>query len=135
MGRTGEILDAAVAIPELWARGDRRLVREDLNTASAWPALDATKRALGLDPRACTFATDALAEVEFGLDLLVARGEMAPDGPDAEAFVLASLKEVTMHEVGPHARTAPQLPRVDRVPAGPALRPRVHLAPTASPAR
>ena len=99
-GRTGEILDAAVAIPELWARGDRRLVREDLNTASAWPAFDATKRALGLDPRACTFATDALAEVEFGLDLLVARGEMAPDGPDAEAFVLASLKEVTMHEVG-----------------------------------
>jgi hypothetical protein len=99
-GRTGEILDAAVAIPEVWARGDRRLVREDLNTASLWPAFDAYKTAAGLDPRACTFATDALAEVEFGLDLLVARGDIAPDGPAAEAFVLASLKEVTMHEVG-----------------------------------
>ncbi len=99
-GRSGEILDAAVAIPELWARGDRRLVREDLNTASAWPAFDATKRAWGLDARACTLASDALAEVEFGLDLLVARGDIAPDGPEAEAFVLASLKDVTMHEVG-----------------------------------
>jgi hypothetical protein len=98
--RTGEILDAAVAIPDIWARGDRRVVREDLNTASLWPAFDAYKAAAGLDPKACTFATDALAELEFGLDLLVARGDLAADGPEAEAFVLASLKEVTMHEVG-----------------------------------
>ena len=100
VARTGEILDAAVAIPEIWARGDRRVIREDLNTASLWPAFDAYKTAAGLDPKACTFAIDALAEVEFGLDLLAARGDFAADGPEAEAFVLASLKEVTMHEVG-----------------------------------
>jgi hypothetical protein len=99
-GRTGEILDAAVAIPEVWARRERRLVREDLGTASAWPAFDATKRALGLDAQACSLATEALAEIEFGLDLLVARGDVAPDSPEADAFVLSSLKGVTMHEVG-----------------------------------
>ncbi|MBK6336544.1 MAG: zinc-dependent metalloprotease [Betaproteobacteria bacterium] len=98
--RTGEILDAAVAIPDSWARGDRRLVREDLNTASLWPAFDAYKTALGYDPRACTLATDALAEAQFGLDLLQERGDIAPDSPEADAFVLASLKEVTMHEIG-----------------------------------
>ena len=34
-----------------------------------------------------------------------------------------------------HAGAAPQLPLVDRLPAGQALRPRIHRAPTASPAR
>jgi hypothetical protein len=98
--RTGEILDADVAIPENWARIQRRFVREDLGTASVWPALDAYKTAPGFDPRACTFASDALAEMQFGLDLLLERGDIAPDSPEAEAFVLASLKDVTMHEVG-----------------------------------
>ena len=98
--RTGEILDAAVAIPELWARGDRRLRARGLDTASAWPAFDATKRALGLDPRACTLRPTRWPRSSSASTCCVARGEMAPDGPEAEAFVLASLKEVTMHEVG-----------------------------------
>ncbi len=44
--RTGEILDADVAIPENWSRGDRRFLREDLGTA-AWPAAQAAAMARG----------------------------------------------------------------------------------------
>jgi hypothetical protein len=38
--------------------------------------------------------------MNFALDLLEARGEIDPDGPEAEAFVLADVKDVVMHEVG-----------------------------------
>ncbi len=102
--RTGEILDADVAIPENWARGDRRLLREDLGTA-AWPAEHAA--ALAHDRAAgrrndsfCDYAAEALDEARFGLDLLQERGEIEADGPEVEAFVMGALKDVVMHEVG-----------------------------------
>ena len=41
----------------LGVRAIRQLARRDLHRR-AWPAFDATKRALGRDPRACTYATD-----------------------------------------------------------------------------
>lgn len=97
--RTGEILDADVAIPESWARGERRLVREDLHAASVWPTVDALWGGTGGAP-VCRHASDALAEAQFGLDLLIERGEIAPNSPEAEAFVLTSVKEVVMHEIG-----------------------------------
>ncbi|MGI8895077.1 MAG: zinc-dependent metalloprotease [Casimicrobiaceae bacterium] len=96
--RSGEILDADVAIPDIWARGDRRFIREDV--AGLWPAVDSSKDNHGRDARYCTYAHDALAEMEFGLDLLVERGDIEPDSPEADAYVLASLKSVVMHEVG-----------------------------------
>ena len=36
----------------------------------------------------------------YALDVLEARGDLDPDSPEAEAFVEAYLKDVTMHEVG-----------------------------------
>ena len=96
--RTGEILNAQVAIPESWSRGDRTFITEQ--APSAWPAFDAYKASLGLDGRLCTFASDALAEMQFGLDLLAERGDIEPGSPAADAFVAASLKAVVMHEVG-----------------------------------
>src|SRR4029079_7066328 len=48
----------------------------------------------------CTDAGDALAEAQFGLELLVARGEIGPDSEEAETFVQSSLRAVVMHEVG-----------------------------------
>ena len=92
--RSGEILDADVAIPDIWTRGERRFVREDV--AGLWPTSDAH----GHDARRCTHAHDALAEMDFGLDLLVERGDLEHDSPEADAYVLASLKSVVMHEVG-----------------------------------
>ena len=96
--RTGEILNAQVAIPESWARGDRTFIAEQ--APSAWPAFDAYKASLGLDGSLCTYGSDALAEMQFGLDLLVERGEIEPGSPEADAFVAAVLKSVVMHEVG-----------------------------------
>ena len=96
--RTGEILNAQVAIPEDWSRVHRTFVSAQV--PSAFPAFDAYKASLDLDGRFCTFASDALAETEFGLDVLVERGEIEPGSPEADAFVNASLKAVVMHEVG-----------------------------------
>jgi hypothetical protein len=42
----------------------------------------------------------AAHETAFGLSLLEARGEIAGDGDDADRFVNAYLKDITMHEVG-----------------------------------
>ncbi len=96
--RTGEILNAQIAIPEGWARGDRTFFTEQ--APSAWPAFDAYKASLGLDGTLCTYASDALAEMQFGFDLLAERGEIEPGSPEADAFVAAALKAVVMHEVG-----------------------------------
>jgi hypothetical protein len=38
--------------------------------------------------------------LQFGLDVLEARGDFEPGSPEADAFVAASLKAVVMHEVG-----------------------------------
>jgi hypothetical protein len=96
--RTGEILSAQVSIPESWSRNNRTFISEQ--APSAWPAFDAYKTSLGLDGSRCTFASDALAEMEFGLDVLEARGDVEPGSPEADAFVAASMKAVVMHEVG-----------------------------------
>jgi hypothetical protein len=96
--RTGEILDAQVAISESWSRINRTFIVEE--APSAWPAFDAYKASLGLDGSLCTYASEALAEMQFGLDVLVERGEIEPGSPEADAFVAASLKAVVMHEVG-----------------------------------
>lgn len=91
--RTGEILDADAAIPESWARTNR-------NFASRQVPPPAAADGHAADALFCTYAGDALAELEFGLDLLIARGDIAPDSPEAEAFVQASLRAVVIHEVG-----------------------------------
>lgn len=96
--RTGEILNAQVAIPESWARGDRSFFVEQAPTA--WPAFEAYKATLGLAGGLCTYASDALAEMQFGLDLLTERGAIEPGSPEADAFVAEALKAVVMHEVG-----------------------------------
>jgi hypothetical protein len=48
----------------------------------------------------CEYAEGAAQEAGFALDLLEARGTIAPDGADADEFVHAFVKDVIMHEVG-----------------------------------
>ena len=83
---------------ESWSRINLTFVVEQAPTE--WPAFDAYKASLGLDGIGCTYAREALSEMQFGLDLLEERGEIAPGSPEAEAFVVAALKAVVMHEVG-----------------------------------
>jgi hypothetical protein len=104
--RTGEILDADIGMSDVFARGARRFVVEDAGLGSEqrpaaqglpWPAV-----ALGASRRfaACEYAAEAAAEMGFALDLLEARGDVAADSPEAEAFVQSVIKDTIMHEVG-----------------------------------
>ena len=91
--RTGEILDADIGIDPTRAAQPPDPARR------AGAAADRAVR----QPRARRSArstTSRRTELGFALDLLEARGDIEPDSPEAEAFVLDDLKDVVMHEVG-----------------------------------
>jgi Met-zincin/Domain of unknown function (DUF5117)/Domain of unknown function (DUF5118) len=83
--RTGEILDADIGMSDVFGRGSRRFIVEDVGHVH-----DAF----------CNYAHEAASEMNFALDVLEARGDIAPDGPEAEAFVQAVITDTIMHEVG-----------------------------------
>ena len=85
--RTGEILDADIGMSDVFARGARRAVVEDLS------------RVRGADGEMCDHAESAAQELHYALDLLEARG-LELDTPQADALAQAYLKDVIMHEVG-----------------------------------
>jgi hypothetical protein len=101
--RTGEILDADIGMSDVFARGSRRFLVEDVAGMSSEQRL--AQLSLGwkegkASAAYCNYAHEAAAEMDFALDLLEARGEIAPDSPEAEAFVNAVIKDVVTHEVG-----------------------------------
>ena len=85
--RTGEILDADIGMSDVFTRGARRAVIEDLG------------RVRGADGEMCEHAADAAQELHYALDLLEVRG-LELDSPEADALAKAYLKDVIMHEVG-----------------------------------
>jgi hypothetical protein len=100
--RSGEILDADIGMSDVFGRGARRLVVEDLghlampdgNDAYAADPLRARKGFL-----ACDYGAAAADEADFAFDLLEARGlDMA--GPEADSLAQDYVKDVIMHEVG-----------------------------------
>lgn len=105
--RSGEILDADIAMSDVFARGARRTLAEDTDGARAQVLQRATQAAQSLvlggghgDEARCNYAQEAAEQMGFALDLLEARGDLAPDSPEAEAFVQAVIKDVITHEVG-----------------------------------
>lgn len=99
--RTGEILDADIAIADLFARGARRFIVDTPRAGSEERLAELTAAWRGeAAPGACHYAREVAAEAQFAWELLEARGDIAPDGPKAEAFVQAVIKDVVMHEVG-----------------------------------
>jgi hypothetical protein len=116
--RTGEILDADIRMSDVFGRGGRRTIREDLLSFAAAPGSFAAPGAEpawrqdlaalwrtqfgGMDggPQACGYAFEAAGEMHFALDLLEARGDIDPESPEVEAFVQAYVKDVIVHEVG-----------------------------------
>jgi hypothetical protein len=96
--RSGEILDADIGIDPVRLRNSRYRLADQ--RASVAPA---AAEGLGLLPDHalhCRLADFIAEDRGFATDLLAARGELAPDGPEAESFVLSDLKETVMHEVG-----------------------------------
>src|SRR5437763_5489057 len=92
--RTGEILDADIGIDPVRFRNRRFQRVEQIAEPSA------LKGFLKHSEYLCQADEYAAQELGFALDLLEARGNIDPDGPEAEQFVLNDLKEVVMHEVG-----------------------------------
>ncbi|MDE2456635.1 MAG: zinc-dependent metalloprotease, partial [Burkholderiales bacterium] len=96
--RTGEILEATIAMSDVFGRGARRIASEDLGVAPPSPAAGLFANRDGLD--SCDYAAEGAKELGFALDLLDARGDIAPDSPEAEAFAQAYVKDTITHEVG-----------------------------------
>lgn len=109
--RTGEILRGASIIPENWVRVGRNRITDtqprlgsqpaELGGGSNGPSFAQPYAAAGAhDHTLCTMGHEALEQAEMAFELLVARGQIDPQGPEADRFIAASLKDVTMHEIG-----------------------------------
>nr|WP_316640765.1 zinc-dependent metalloprotease [uncultured Roseateles sp.] len=101
--RSGEILDADIGMSDVFARGSRRLIVEDVGMSSEQRLAQMTagwRDGKGAHAAFCSYAEESAAEMGFVLDVLEARGDIAPDGPEAEAFVQSVIKDTIMHEVG-----------------------------------
>lgn len=96
--RTGEIIDADIGMSDVFGRSSRRFIVEDVGASASKAALPTGKG--HAHDAYCNYAEEAAAEMDFALDLLEARGDIAPDSPEAEAFVQAVIKDTVMHEVG-----------------------------------
>jgi hypothetical protein len=100
--RTGEILDADIAVSDGFARVVRRSIVEDAPPGAA-PRSNPNPRAArlqGRDDESCDYEEQSASEVDFALDLLEARGDIEPDSPQAEAYVQQVIRSTIMHEVG-----------------------------------
>lgn len=103
--RSGEILDADIGIESLSSR-NIRAARTQVLTASGvdstfgGAAPPAEQSRLLAEGRFCDYGAEAGEQMSYGADVLEARGDLLPGSPEAEAFVEAYLKNVTMHEVG-----------------------------------
>ena len=110
--RSGEILDADIGMESLSSRNRRSFKTQVLGASpQAWAELLQVGGAPPVDASAwpgsplqdslvCRAADLGAEQLGYGLDVLEARGEIEPDSPAAQAFVLDYLKDVTMHEVG-----------------------------------
>ena len=115
--RTGEILRGAAIIDENRVRVFRSRASESVPRWADGVSAQASAQAgaQGLAPTAfaapfapalaqpsaaCTHAEETMDEARFGYELLVERGLLEPDSPEADLYIAGALKNVTMHEIG-----------------------------------
>ncbi|MGC4062678.1 MAG: zinc-dependent metalloprotease [Aquabacterium sp.] len=101
--RTGEILDADIALESLSSRAIRTVRSQFFSPGtSPMPSAhdDADDHAHAGSPDTCEHAAEAAEQLGLALDVLEAQGVIDPDSPQVRDFVLAYLKDTTMHEVG-----------------------------------
>lgn len=98
--RSGEILDADIALESLSSRAIRTARSQYLNGLPALQHSGSHTEHRHPDGEQCQHAEHAAEQLGLALDVLATRGELDPDSPEVEAFVLAYLKDTTMHEVG-----------------------------------
>jgi Met-zincin/Domain of unknown function (DUF5117) len=112
--RSGEIIDADIGMESLSSRSLRNLRSQVLNgnELAPWARLLQASDALRenaapssppsshLHGPQCDHADFSAEQLSYALDVLEARGDLDPSGPEAEQFVIDYLVDVTMHEVG-----------------------------------
>lgn len=99
--RSGEILDADIGMSDVFARGSRRFIVEDVGLSSEQRLAQISQGwRQGQRASYCSYAHEAASEMNFALDVLEARGDIGPDSPEAEAFVQSVITDTIMHEVG-----------------------------------
>ncbi|MGI9025698.1 MAG: zinc-dependent metalloprotease, partial [Burkholderiaceae bacterium] len=99
--RTGEILDADIAIPDIFTRGAKVLVSEAIpQPPKSLEGAIAYANGEGSAAMQCDFAAEAVGEAAFALGLLDARGEVLADSEQADRFARDYLRNVITHEVG-----------------------------------
>ena len=94
--RSGEILDADIGIESLSSRNVRSARSQIIGTAP----LSAEERGLAAAGLLCSYGEEAAEQMSYAIDVLQARGDIDAGSPEAEGFVQAYMKDVTMHEVG-----------------------------------
>lgn len=97
--RSGEILDADIAIESLTVRGMRQL-RSHFMNGDGGEAKAALAHGTHREGDGCEHGLHAAEQLGTWLSLLEADRPVEPDSPQVQAFVLAYLKDVVMHEVG-----------------------------------
>ncbi|HET8546929.1 MAG TPA: zinc-dependent metalloprotease, partial [Bryobacteraceae bacterium] len=99
---TGELYDADIRFSEVFVRGRRDQAVIETNPlaflSQEQPFIFRAPWTTGKHDL-CTFASEAVNEIGFGLDVLEIRG-VEPDSPEADKFVYDYLKEIAAHEVG-----------------------------------
>ncbi len=113
--RTGEILEANIAFEGMAARGVRALRAQVMGPSPSASALGAPDsfaspflppaelvQAGAVPPELMRCLHGEVAREQFGyaMDVLEARGELEPDSPLAQQYVLDYVKESILHEVG-----------------------------------
>ena len=107
--RTGEILDADIAFEGMSARSVRGIRAQVLGGGRSQPAPisfapDLQALQAGTEAHAhnamCQHAALGVEQLGYALDVMEARGELDPDSPVAQQFVLDYVKDSIMHEVG-----------------------------------
>jgi hypothetical protein len=101
--RTGEILDADIGMSDVFGRGARRLVVEDIGKPLVFDAALAGAMSPSLKQQAlymqCNYMSEKAQDLNFAMDVLEARG-LEMDSPEAERLAQAYVLDVIMHEVG-----------------------------------
>jgi hypothetical protein len=102
--RSGEILDADIAFEGMSARAVRgmrsQVLASTLSFARPLELPTGLQEAVPHDHERCQYGTLAAEQLGYALDVLEARGELDPDSPAAQAFVLDYVRDSIMHEVG-----------------------------------
>ena len=99
--RTGEILRGAAIIDENRVRVFRARATDGVpRWADGVTAVPATPMDFAQRLMQCDHAEVTMDEARFGFDLLVERGLLDPDSPEADRYIADALKNVTMHEIG-----------------------------------